>query len=298
MIITHCAICKNKEKISILYPATFDLKKINTKTFSARRTPDRMHHQFVRCQKCGLIFSNPILEEKKILFLYKGSEFHYTVESTFLAKTYGKYLKKVLHSLKGKNTTLLDVGCGNGFFLEEAKKLGVENVWGIEPGKETVKHAPKWLQKNIIVDILRPDLFKAGTFDVITCFHTLDHIIDPNAFLQESYKLLKKNGKILFIVHNTDGLSVKLFGEKSPIFDIEHIYLFNPKSLAKLFTQNGFGHTDVFEITNTYPLGYWSRMVPLPKMLKRPLLQSLEKTRLNKIELSIKAGNIGIIAQK
>lgn len=299
MITTHCAICKNIEKLVSLYPATFDVKKINTKTFSARRTPDRMHYQFVKCEKCGLIFSNPILEPKKIFSLYKGSEFHYTVESIYLAKTYGMYLQKVLNTFPAnKKLKLLDIGCGNGFFLGQAKKLGVSEVWGVEPGKETVKHASEEIRKNIKVDILRSGLFKKNTFDIITCFHTLDHIIDPNNFLKEVFALLKKGGKILFIVHNTNGLSVKLFGEKSPIFDIEHIYLFNPPSLKKIFKQNGFKKPTVFEVKNTYPLGYWSRMIPLPKNIKKSALHLLQKTKLEDVSLSIKAGNIGIIAEK
>jgi len=36
-----------------------------------------------------------------------------------------------------------------------------------------------------------------------------------------------RTGRKHFIVHDTKGLSVKIFGEKSPIFDIEHIFLFN-----------------------------------------------------------------------
>lgn len=299
MVVTHCAVCKNKEKIRVLYPATFNLQKINVKTFSARRTPDRMHHQFVKCEKCGLIFSNPILEPKKIFSLYKGSEFHYTVESTYLAKTYGMYLQKARKSLPlSKKLKLLDIGCGNGFFLEEAKRMGVHDVWGIEPGKETVKHARSDIREKIKVDILRPGLFKKNSFDIITCFHTLDHIIDPNAFLNEVFSLLKKGGKILFIVHNTDGLSVKLFGENSPIFDIEHMYLFNPKSLARICTKNGFKKADVFEVKNTYPLGYWSRMIPLPKGVKKSLLSLLKQTKLENVSIGIKAGNIGIIAEK
>lgn len=299
MVTLQCAICKNKEKLKELYSATFDAKKINAKTFSARRTPDRMHYRFVKCFRCGLIFSNPILKPSQIFSLYKDSEFHYSVESTYLAETYGNYLKKVLESFpRSKKIKLLDIGCGNGFFLEKAKSLGVNEVWGVEPGKETVKKAPKWLRKNIVVDILKPGIFKNNSFDIITCFHTLDHIIEPDNFIKEVYELLKENGKILFIVHDTNGLSVKLFGEKSPIFDIEHIYLFNSKTLSKIFKINRFKNTNVFEVKNKYPLIYWSRMIPLPKNIKKELLKFLSFIKLENFPISIKAGNIGIISEK
>src|SRR5258708_1364252 len=108
-------------------------------------------------------------------------------------------------------------------------------------------------------------------FDIICCFHTLDHIVNPNLFLANTYVLLKKGGKIVFIVHDTDGLSVRLFGEKSPIFDIEHIYLFNKNSLGRLFKKNHFIVDEIFSVKNTYPLTYWLRMSPIPKLVKHIL---------------------------
>lgn len=292
MITTYCAICNKKGKLQELYPATFDLKKLDAKVFSARRTPDHMHYRFVKCQKCGLIFSNPILKEDKIAKLYLDSGFSYSQEAEYLKKTYWNLVPR-LHSGSVK---LLDVGCGNGFFLEEAKAQGVKDVWGVEPGEPSVKQAPKWLQKRIKIAMLKPRLFKAGSFDVVCCFHTLDHIVDPNAFLQQCRTLLKRGGSAVFVVHDTGGLSVKLFGEKSAIFDIEHIYLFNKRTLAQIFEQNGFEVVEVVDIKNTYPLGYWLRMVPVPG--KSLWLRILEMTGVGKMPISIKAGNIGIIARK
>ncbi len=298
MVVIRCAICKEKEKLITLFSATFDLKRINQSTFSARRTPDKMHYQFSKCIRCGLIFSNPILDPGKISELYKKSEFNYDNESNFLAATYGKYLKLVLKSFKNNSLKLLDVGCGNGFFLEKAKELGISDVWGVEPGKDTVEKASKDLKSNIIIDILRPGLFKNNSFDIISCFHTLDHVVDPNSFLNEIHNLLKKEGRILFIVHNTDGLSVKLFGEKSPIFDIEHIYLFNKNTLKMIFQKNGYTSIEIFDVKNTYPMSYWLRMSPLPKLLKQLLLVVFTSLKILDLPINLNAGNIGIIAKK
>lgn len=294
----QCAICGKQQKIKILYQQTFRASAINEKTFSARRTPDRQHHRFVRCGNCELIFSNPILSPSKILKLYLDSTFDYQTESEYLKKTYGRYLKKTFKREKRKKLKLLDIGCGNGFFLEEAKTMGIENVYGVEPGKATVKKAPKWLQKKIKVGLFEKNSYRQSSFDIICCFHTLDHIIDPNAFLQEVYSTLKKGGKALFIVHDTNGLSVKLFGEKSPIFDIEHIYLFNRRNLAKLFSKNKFKNIQTFSVKNTYPLSYWLRMSPLPHQIKAAILNFLKEIKLADLPISLNAGNIGIIAQK
>lgn len=294
----QCVICGKNQKIKELYKENFSQKKINSKTFSARRTPDRLHYRFVKCQNCGLIFSNPIMSTKEINKLYKNSTFDYTIESSYLKKTYGNYLIKMLKNKNLKKTKLLDVGCGNGFFLEEVKSMGINNIYGVEPGKSSVMSAPEWLRRKIKIGILKKGIYKKSMFDVICCFHTLDHIVKPNDFLENVWELLKKNGKTFFIVHDTNGLSVKLFGEKSPIFDIEHIYLFDKKNLKQLFKKNKFKNIRVFDIKNTYPLSYWLRMTPLPKIVKNYLLLLLKKYKLFDFSFSLKAGNIGIIAQK
>ncbi|MDE2025340.1 MAG: class I SAM-dependent methyltransferase [Patescibacteria group bacterium] len=293
-----CAICKTNKYTKVLYPANFDKKALTSKIFSARRTPDRIHYRFLRCQKCGLIFSNPVLPLGQIKKLYAASDFTYSNESTFLAKTYWDNLQHILPE-KGKDKLkLLDIGCGNGFFLEEAKKQGIGYVYGIEPGKPLVKRARMDIRPNIKTDLLRPGLFPNNYFDIICCFHTLDHCIDPNEFIRLSYKMLKKGGYAFFVTHTTNGLSVKLFGEKSPIFDVEHIYLFNEETLAKMFRQNKFIKTNVFNLKNTYPLSYWLRLTPVPKLLKAPLIAILRTAHLLSTPVSVTAGNIGITAKK
>ncbi|OGM10434.1 hypothetical protein A2159_02910 [Candidatus Woesebacteria bacterium RBG_13_34_9] len=297
MINKHCAICGNKERIKELYISSLGNNVVSGRTFSARRTPDHIHYRFVKCLKCGLIFSNPIFEQDKISSFYFKSGFHYAPESKYLKKTYGRLLERLLGSKK-KKLRLLDIGCGNGFFLEEAIEKGIEDVWGVEPGKASAKKAKRYLQKRIKVDILKPRLFKLKSFDVITCFHTLDHVTDPNNFLKITHSLLKNGGKIIFVVHDTRGLSVRLFGEKSPIFDIEHIYLFNTDTLSSIFKKNGYVVESVFNLKNTYPLFYWLRMTPLPDFIKRNLIKLLNYTNLGKLPFSLSAGNIGIIAKK
>lgn len=244
-----------------------------------------------------MVFSNPILDIKKINSLYKQSQFTYAAMTNYLKKTYGRYLKQILPK-RVKDLTLLDIGCGNGFFLEEAKKLGVNNVWGVEPSAQAVKSADKFIRQRIKIDILRAGLFERDTFDIISCFHTLDHVSSPNDFLKITYNLLKEGGQILFITHDSLGLSVKLFGEGSPIFDLEHIFLFNKKTLAKVFVQNGFNKVKVFDIKNNYPLIYWLNIVPIPKFAKDILGKLLNFSKIGNTAVDLKVGNIAIVATK
>ncbi len=292
----HCAICGKTEKIEKLYAENLDLKKINKKTFSARRLPDRVHYKLVRCKNCGLVFSQEIVSQELITKLYKQSGFSYNKAAKYLGKTYLGYYRKYIGI--NPNEKVLDVGAGNGFFMNELHKSGVKDVWGVEPGQASVNKAPVNLRKKIVVDILNNKTFKKNSFDVICCFHTLDHIVDPSDFLKIIYSYLKPGGKVFFVVHDTDGISVRLFGERSPIFDIEHIFLFNKKNLAKIFKVHKFKKTFVFSHYNNYPIYYWFYLLPLPNQIKLTLLKMLNKSRVGDIPIKINPGNIGIIARK
>lgn len=298
MLSVQCALCGKKQKIKEIYKENFSTNQINAQIFSARRYPDKLHYRFVKCLNCGLIFSSPVFSLKKVKNLYKESKFNYNLESRFLKKTYGEFLRQVLPLNNLDKLKILDIGCGNGFFMEEAMEMGIKNVFGIEPSIDSVKKASLEIKKNIKCDVLRPHQFRNNSFDIICFFHTLDHVFNPNVFLDTVQNLLKKNGKVICVVHDTDGLSVRLFGEKSPIFDIEHIYLFNKKNLAKIFRKNKLKPLQVLSVRNRYPIGYWLKLMPITKNLKDNLIRFLSLTGLGNVPVSINAGNMVIVAEK
>lgn len=297
MKVLRCAICDDKQNLTLLYKENFNFKNFNPKIFSARRTTDNIHYRFNKCLNCGLIFSSPILENNKIIRLYSDSKFNYKQESEYLTKTYVGYYKKYLSRFRN-SARILDVGCGNGFFLDGLKDMGLNKLYGVEPSVDAIQKAPHYLQENIKKNVLKENLFPNSYFDVICTFHTLDHVVDPDAFIATAFKMIKNSGAIFIIVHNTDGLSVKVFGEKSPIFDIEHIFLFNKSNIKQILAKNGFKKAIVFDVKNNYPLSYWLRMSPVPNLVKSPLLSILKNVKRLDIPLSLSAGNIGVIAFK
>ena len=193
---------------------------------------------------------------------------------------------------------VLEVGCGNGFFLEALRKKRIVDVWGVEPGKQMIHEAPKYLLNRIKNDIFKRNQFARNSFDAVCCFHTLDHMTDPNLFAEESLRILKPGGFVLVVVHDTGGWSVKLFGERSPIFDIEHIYLFNKQNLWQLFANAGFTATEVNNLVNTYPISYWLRMSGIPQVVKTLSQKILDTVKLSQVRFSFAGGNIYLIAQK
>jgi len=293
-----CALCGEKQQVKILYPATLKEEKISGKTYSARRLPDKIHYRIVKCGKCSLVFSSPILSPRKMSLLYGESSCNYKDQIPYLIKTYFKLVKQIENDLP-KNPKVLEVGCGNGFFLKALTDLDfTKNVFGIEPSFKMLLEADSALRNKIKTNVFKPDLFPKNTFDLILCFHTLDHMYDPNEFIRETYAMLKKDGYVIIVVHDTEGLSVKLFGEKSAIFDIEHIYLFNKKTLGDIFERNRFKVLKVFNLVNNYSLNYWIRMSGFPNFVKKYTTSILDVLGIGKKGVSIPAGNIALIAKK
>lgn len=260
--------------------------------------PDRNHYRILKCEKCGLIFSSPILSPKRLSTFYRESLCSYEDQIPYLIETYTKIVNEIKKNLP-KNPKVLEVGCGNGFFLKSLLKSGfTKSASGVEPSSEMILQADPILRTKIKVDVFKPSLFPNNSFDLICCFHTLDHMIDPDEFVKGANLLLKKNGYVIAIVHDTNGLSVKMFGENSPIFDIEHIFLFNKKTLREIFVRHNFEAVKVFSLVNKYPLGYWVRMSGFPGVIKKAMGNVLKLLKLDRIDISIPAGNIAIIAKK
>lgn len=297
---TTCAICGMFGESTELYSARLGEEAIDAQAFSARRFYDRkIHFRWVQCNQCGLLRSDPVLVAPEDLKkLYQESHFTYATEVKNLTKTYGRYLKKINHYITRKER-LLEIGCGNGFFLEEALRQGYQEVYGVEPSREAVAKAPETIRHNIRIEMFKGDLFPQNFFDAICVFQTFDHVSDPAVFLRDCLALLKPGGVLLTFNHNSRSWSARILGERSPIIDIEHTYLYNTKTMRTIFERNGFTVFNVCATFNKISLGYlWSLVPIMPLHVKRTISWLLIWLRLGRISVWVPLGNLYCIAQK
>jgi len=251
----------------------------------------------VRCVTCGLVRSDPVVESGRLSQLYGESTFDYAAEVDDLRSTYGRYLEK-LRRLGGEQHAILEVGCGNGFFLEEALEHGYEEVRGVEPSTAAVKSADPKVRPNIACDIMRPGLFPENEFDAVCLFQTFDHLPDPGAVLDASMKALRPGGLLLCLNHNVQAMSARLLGERSPIIDVEHTYLYSPETMARIFSLHGYGIVEQGRVSNTTSLRYLIHLLPLPRRTKGTLASLVRAIRLDPVRLRLPLGNLYLVAQK
>lgn len=296
---TNCALCNRKNDYIILYKQNFKSANLNPKIFSARRLPDRVHFQIVKCKNDGLIRSNPTSNQLDLPELYKKSKLTYDKDIENLTHSYLNSLRPVLNRLN-KNSKILEIGCGNGFILEKLYRLGFKNIYGVEPSLDAVRKANNSIKKNISINMLKKGIYKTATFDFIFFFQTLDHIPEPNNFLKICNSYLKDGGFILAFNHNVNSFSSFLLREKSPIIDIEHPYLYNFSTVKQILEKNGFILQKVYSPNSYVSFKRLLELFPLSLTFKKSILKFKNPLikKLLAISISLKLGNLCAIAKK
>lgn len=291
---TECLFCRQATD-KTLYPQCFSPESFTGYTFSARRLRKREHYRIVACQSCGLVRSDPILDDASLAKLYAQSTFLFSEEEAYAARTYAELFLELRTRFAGRRPirSLLEIGCSTGFFLERALDMGVAEVLGFEPSRDCLAHAGKRVRPHIISAPFHADLLDGQTFDLACAFHVLDHLPRPDETLRDMVSLVNPGGFLLLVCHDVQAWTAKLLGDHSPIFDLEHIYLFSRDTLVRLVGQTGMTVLHCGSLTNCYPLGYWLRMAPGGSKLARLLTSALCQR-----PVRLAAGNLYLIARK
>jgi len=286
----HCFLCAPGSARE-LYPRSFSDSDLSASLFTARRVTEHFHYRVVRCEGCGLVYSAEILSDEDLQDLYAESSFVFGEYSSVLRRDYWRPLAGMAARLSGASA--LEVGCSSGFFLDELLDRGLGRVAGVEPSESAREAASPRVRGTI-----RPGLFRGRasvgdeSFDLVCSFHTLDHVSDPIQVLSDCLDVARPGALVYVVTHDVEALQAKVLGERSPIIDIEHVYLFNRSTLARTLERAGFCDVRVGRLLNSYPLDYWARMVPLPGATKRVLQSGLAASRLGRLRPAFPAGNI------
>lgn len=167
-----------------------------------------------------------------------------------LAKPYYYFNKLAILSFFRKKETkisILDVGCGSGYFLSTLPADRF-NCYGVE-----INRRGRELARNRGIKIIGSQLNKVRLdhkFDVVTMWHVLEHIEKPRELMNDINHLLSSNGILVFQTPNTDSLGFKL--GKADWFHLDsprHLVLYNKKSAEVLCRQTGF---EIMKIKNEF----------------------------------------------
>lgn len=141
-----------------------------------------------------------------------------------------------------KGAVVLDIGCATGTFLHYCDEFGLK-TYGTDISQEWLDVASKVtkakLKKHNLDEGLK--VYDDKSFDLITMFDVIEHMQSPLSLLEECFRVLKKNGKIVITTPNIDSAGRILIGKKWHGYsDLTHKYLFTRESLAFTAEKAGF----------------------------------------------------------
>ena len=125
---------------------------------------------------------------------------------------------------------LLDIGCGDGYFLEKYNKYFFY-MKGIEMSKVAVKLCQ---EKKLNVSLSTIEEFNTfNQFDNILMIDVLEHVNNYLEVLDKVNELLSNKGRLIIVVPNPKGLWVRLNLKENPVLDPAHVYCPEYKILKK-----------------------------------------------------------------
>jgi 2-polyprenyl-3-methyl-5-hydroxy-6-metoxy-1,4-benzoquinol methylase len=193
-------------------------------------------HSLIKCQTCGFIFMENIPSSQELEEYY--ANYSYNTEEVISPTTIKSYNVLLDEFEEYRQTNkILDVGCGRGWFLIEAKKRGWK-VYGTEYSQTAVK-----LCRENGIEMKEGELdlalFDDKDFDVITSFEVIEHINNPHKELKLIYNLLRKGGLFYCTTPNFNSLMRYYLKDKYNIIEYpEHLSYYTKSTLNKIVKKN------------------------------------------------------------
>jgi len=208
-----------------------------------------------------MIFLNPYTPPSEMVSLYADRErmaqanprlehYYENLEGSRTERFFDHCVEKLSSLIGYDGASLLDIGCGNGYFLSRAKRRGW-SVKGLEPTQKNAQTA----KRNFGIDVSVTDFDHydgKDRFDCISLWDFIEHVPNPGQILSKVNALLKPNGIVLIATPDHFSL-INFLADliynfsfrrlKKPLevlFVSEHILYFTDKTLRRAVKESGF----------------------------------------------------------
>lgn len=207
-----------------------------------------------KCKKCGFALTQDFPPETEIGRYYdvpayiSHSDTHKGVINTlyhWARKIALRSKSNTVTRFSGKATgTLLDIGCGTGYFLNCMKKKHWV-VTGIEKAENPREYAREKFGINCQCSEYLFEI-AAKSKDVITMWHVLEHLEQLNKTMAQLHKILKDDGAAIIALPNKQSFDAAAYKEKWAAYDVpRHLWHFSPDDFELLAKKHRFDLIDI-----------------------------------------------------
>ncbi len=245
----RCGICGGA--LAVVYPGVE--RAPSPGELAPTSHPLGEHATIFRCADCATL-QQPSLLEGDLTELYREMR-----DEAYLDEEQGRRgTARRLLSLVGahaRGRRLLDVGCGHGLLLDEARKLGFEAV-----GLELSAAGAAFGRERYGLDVREQtldELDEDERFDVITLVDVLEHVCDPCATIERCHELLSPEGVMCVVTPDPASLTARIAGRRWWSLVPAHAYLIPRKTLLELLLARGLLVAADEPFVRSFSLAYW-----------------------------------------
>ena len=211
--------------------------------------------------------------------------------------------RKIQHLLKYGTHSLLEIGAGDGAFLQTIRQhLPEIQLTAVDKDQNTLQLRLERSDKNY--DSIEELLQGHTRYDFICLFHVLEHILSPSDFLEKIRVIMHDNSFLVIEVPSLFDPLLSLYNSKaysSFYFQSQHPYVYSQSSLRRLLEYNGF---QTVELINYQRYGFenhlnWlSQGRPGGNELFQELFKGLEDNYIKALEQHGKTDTVIWIGKK
>jgi len=220
-------------------------------------------YRVARCIECGLHYLYPRFIESAMHEVYRESSYYkggacgyadtsYAAQEFALRATF----KRLLRNLAKRGLTggdLLEIGCGYGYLLDEARsffgrRVGTEfSPEGAEIGRGT--------GAEVFVGGIE-QVPSEPKFDCVIGTQLIEHVYEPLSFVKRLAGHTKPDGHIILATPDIGGVLRKAMGRSWPSFKVpEHVLYFDYRTLRSLMLRAGLSDVCRLPYPHAFPLG-------------------------------------------
>lgn len=147
----------------------------------------------LRCATCDLTYYDPAIYGESDLYESLSKFSWYYEEDKW------EFDEAIEYVIEFKPGSLLEIGCGNGIFLDKVRHL-IDKVEGVDINTDALAACKK---KGL--NVFLPSEEKSQSYDMIVLFEVLEHLEQPAAIISDLVNMLNDGGILIIAVPNPDG---------------------------------------------------------------------------------------------
>ena len=240
-------------------------------------------HSIYNCPKCGFLFLYPQPNRTELHTIYQSETYFHNIHfyngdcsflygySDYIAERFNKqrqfkyivnncyrFLHDQSNNQKLKDPTLLEIGCGPGFFLETAQQLGFQ-IRGIEFNQKILSHCSDNVRSAIEwLDFEKYPPEGNDQYHCIVMLDVIEHFLKPWSVLNSIHRLIRSDGLLVISTMDSSSNMSRLLGKRLEDFRRvrEHMYFFNRNTIKRMLNNHGFHIIKISFIGHTFRMDH------------------------------------------